>query len=296
MCLIAFAWQAHAGLPLVFASNRDESFDRPTATAAWWEDAPQVLAGRDLQAGGTWMGVTRTGRFAALTNFRAPNERNPVAPSRGPLVADFLKGSANPECYLQDVAKRVERQSPANPYNGFSLLVGDVLAAQLWLYSNRSGLPPQPLAPGVYGLSNALLDTPWPKLLATRDALRIRLQENSPRLVSHLLDALANPALASEFALPATGVSPELERQLSAAFIQPALRAISGTPYGTRTSTVLTIGYGDKAGSHAAPHPAPHATLHATMHATFHERTFDALQAYRDQTFAFNLTQVAADK
>lgn len=275
MCLIAFAWQAHPGLPLVFASNRDESFDRPTATAAWWEDAPQVLAGRDLQAGGTWMGVTRTGRFAALTNFRAPNERNPTAPSRGPLVADFLKGTASAGLYLDDVAKRVEQQSAGNPYNGFSLLVGDVVAAQLWLYSNRSGLPPQSLPPGVYGLSNALLDTPWPKLLATRDALRIGLQENSPELVSHLLKALANPALASEFALPATGVSPELERQLSAAFIQPALRGIGSAPYGTRTSTVLTIANTDKA--------------------TFHERTFDAQQAYRDQIFEFNLTAVAAD-
>lgn len=280
MCLIAFAWRAHPGLPLVFASNRDEFFDRPTATAAWWDDAPQVLAGRDLHAGGTWMGVTRSGRFAALTNFRAPNERNQTAPSRGPLVADFLKSTVSPELYLRDVADRVERHSAGNPYNGFSLLAGDVVAAQLWLYSNRSGLPPQSLAPGVYGLSNALLDTPWPKLLATRNALRIRLQENSPELVNHLLKALANPALASEFALPATGVSPDLERQLSAAFIQPALRGIGSAPYGTRTSTVLTIGNGGKAG----------------LHATLHERTFDAQEAYRDQTFEFNLTAVAADK
>lgn len=263
MCLIAFAWRSHPGLSLVLASNRDEAFDRATAPVDWWDDAPDVLAGRDLEASGTWMGVTRHGRFAALTNYRAPNEKNPEAPSRGALVANYLTGTTTPADYLGELAPR------ARPYNGFSLLTGDVRSQELWLYSNRSGQAPQPLPPGVYGLSNALLDTPWPKLLATRDFLRLALDENSPDLDSHLFNALANPEVAPEYALPATGVDSDLEKRLSAAFILPAVRVAGGAPYGTRSSTVLTVAEEGKV--------------------RYRERSFDERGDHRERSFEFNL-------
>jgi len=266
MCLIAFAWQVRDDLPLVLASNRDEYFHRPTAPAAWWRVAGtdvDILGGRDLQAGGTWMGVTRNGRFAALTNFRSPNDRNADAPSRGPLVSDFLAGDATPGDYLYDLANR------AAPYNGFSLLAGDLQARQLWLYSNRAGYGPQALQPGIYGLSNALLDTPWPKLLSVRDRLRVALDEHSPDLVPHLLDVMADPGLAAAAALPATGIDPDLERILSAIFIVPAVRAAVGEAYGTRTSTVLTV-------THAGQ-------------AHLHERNFATDLTHADLAFDFTL-------
>jgi len=267
MCLIAFAWLTRPDLPLVLASNRDEYFDRPTAPAAWWHlpgSPVAILGGRDLQAGGTWMGVTAEGRFAALTNFRSPNDRKPDAPSRGPLVADFLAGAATPEAYLAGVAQR------AAPFNGFSLFTGDLRTRQLWIYSNRSGSGPQQLGAGIYGLSNALIDTPWPKLLSARDRLRMALDERSPDLVAHLLTTLADASLAADTVLPRTGIDPELEKALSAIFIVPAARAGHASPYGTRTSTVLAI---DGAGA-----------------ATYHERDFTAAGTHSDRVLHFALS------
>lgn len=266
MCLIAFAWKTRPDLPLVLASNRDEYFDRPAAPAGWWRQpgsSADILGGRDLQAGGTWMGITATGRFAALTNFRSPNDRKPDAPSRGPLVADFLAGQLPPGEYLDTVATR------AAAFNGFSLMCGDVASGALWIYSNRSGSPPEALGPGIYGLSNALLDTPWPKLLAARDRLRVGLDERSPDLVEHLLDTLADPELAAEYALPATGVDPALEKALSAIFIVPAARPNHPAPYGTRTSTILTV--------------AGDGTV------VYHERDFTALGTHTDRVVRFEL-------
>ena len=268
MCLIAFAWLTREDRPLVLASNRDEFFNRPTALADWWQPQPggsAILGGRDLQAGGTWMGVTRTGRFAALTNFRAPNEKNPLAPSRGPLVSDFLASTVSPKAYLETLAQ------DAAGYNGFSLLAGDLASKQLWLYSNRSGYAPQALGPGIYGLSNALLDTPWPKLLNVRDRLRKALAENSPDLVPHLLAVMDDPSLAPEWSLPATGIDPYLEKILSAIFILPAVREPGGAPYGTRTSTVLSVAAGG--------------------HATYYERNFDADLKFEDHGFAFEISR-----
>jgi uncharacterized protein with NRDE domain len=224
MCLILVAWRVHPGYPLVVAANRDEFFRRPTAAAAFWKDAPQILAGRDLEAGGTWMGVTRNGRFAALTNFRDPAQNRSGAPSRGSLVADFLAGDEAPHAYLQRVAAHGSR------CNGYNLLVGD--GNTLWWASNMGGEPRQ-LEPGVYGVSNHLLDTPWPKVGAGKTALADALDRlpDDQALFTLLQDDDIHP----DEHLPQTGVPLDWERLLSSAFVK-------SPDYGTRGSTVLCIG------------------------------------------------------
>ncbi len=223
MCLILLAWQAHPEFPLVVAANRDEFFARPTASAGFWEGVPTLLAGRDLQAGGTWMGYTRDGRFAALTNYRDPGQMRPDAESRGALVTDFLAGSDPPEAYLDRIAGISSR------YNGFNLLVGDprVLA---W-YSNVGG-GRRVLDPGLYGVSNHLLDTPWPKLTSAKSALAealVALPEEQA-----LFDLLRDDGIHADELLPRTGVSLKWERILSSAFVR-------APGYGTRSSTVLLV-------------------------------------------------------
>lgn len=224
MCLILVAWHVHPEFPLVVAANRDEFHVRATAPAAFWDDHPQVLAGRDLAGGGTWLGITRAGRFAALTNFRDPNRHRPYAPSRGRLVADFLCGEADIDAYLDTLAP--------DDYNGFNLLLGD--GRRLVAFSNVTHERHE-LAPGLYGLSNALLDTPWPKVGAGKTALEAALAHlpDEHRLWALLRDDRTHP----DHTLPATGVPLEWERLLSAAFIR-------GTDYGTRSSTVLTVSAG----------------------------------------------------
>jgi uncharacterized protein with NRDE domain len=150
MCLIVLAWKAHRDHPLIVAANRDEFHGRPAAPAAFWADKPSILAGRDLEAKGTWMGVSRSGRFAAVTNYRGGTEPR-AAESRGALVATFLESSGPPGAYLGSVEKR------KTSYSGFNLLVCD--GEELWSMSNRDG-PPRRLEPGVYGLGNTLLDAP----------------------------------------------------------------------------------------------------------------------------------------
>ncbi len=194
MCLILVAWQVHPDFPLVVAANRDEFFKRRTASADFWVDCPQVLAGRDLEAGGTWMGISRNGRFAALTNFRDPSSHQPDAPSRGRLVADFLSGAANLNDYLDALQ--------ASAYNGFNLLLSD--GKRLVAYSNVS-LERHELMPGVYGLSNHLLDTPWPKVGAGKTALHAALDalpDEAP-----LFRLLRDDTIHPDAALPATGVT-----------------------------------------------------------------------------------------
>lgn len=221
MCLILLAWQVHPDYPLVVAANRDEFLSRRTAAADFWDDAPDVLAGRDLQAGGTWLGVTRDGRFAALTNYRDPARVKASAPSRGELVSRFLTGSLSPPEYLAELA------AVAGAYNGFNLLFGD--ADSLWCFSN-CGEGERRLDPGVYGLSNHLLDTPWPKVARGKSALGAALQalpDEAP-----LLALLRDDRIAPDEVLPRTGLSMEWERLLSAAFIR-------SPEYGTRSATVL---------------------------------------------------------
>src|SRR5437870_4834073 len=167
MCLIVLAWRTHPGYRLIVAANRDEYFGRPAAPAGFWDDHANVLAGRDLEAGGTWLGITLDGRFAALTNYRNPADKKTSAPSRGALVADFLTGRMSSREYVPLVEKR------AADYNGFSLLVGD--AGSMFFFSNRGGRAAR-VAPGVHGLSNHLLDTPWPKVEKAKAGLLALLE------------------------------------------------------------------------------------------------------------------------
>jgi uncharacterized protein with NRDE domain len=224
MCLILIACGAHTDFPLVIAANRDEYYERPTAGAAYWPDHGHILAGRDLECRGTWLGVTRAGRFAALTNFREPLTRKTDAPSRGHLVSDFLLSKLDPLSYFESI------RSSAPRYNGFNLLAGD--ADGVYCFSSRD-CSVQKLPPGIHGLSNHLLDTPWPKVERGKQRLQQAL-ERGPE-VDALLELLSDrePAPASE--LPDTGVGADLERVLS-----PAL--IVSPQYGTRASTALLFG------------------------------------------------------
>lgn len=228
MCVILFSYQPNTPSPLTLGANRDEFFKRPTAAAQFWSDHPEVLAGRDLQAGGTWLGITQNGRFAAITNVREPGVEVKDPRSRGELTKDFLTGEQAPQDYLEAVRKRQDR------YAGFNLLVGEFSPSHSALYylSNRAeGI--QKLAAGTYGLSNHLLDSPWPKVSDGKEQLRARLQQagSDHNLIRQILE---NPELAEDKRLPSTGVDYEKEKALSAMFI-----ALPG--YGTRTSTVLTI-------------------------------------------------------
>ncbi len=219
MCLIVFAWRPSHALPLIVAANRDEFHARPCLPLGPWEDAPQVIAGRDLQAGGTWLGVGAAGRFAALTNIRAPGA--PLGTrSRGELPERYLRGELSPQAYLTELAGHLQH------YSGFNLLVGD--ADELW-YLNSQARTPEQLPAGVYGLSNAALDTPWPKLLRARAALQGCIEAPEAQT---LLQLLSDPFPATDAELPSTGVPYEWEKMLSSVFI-------ASTDYGTRASTVL---------------------------------------------------------
>ena len=228
MCLIACAWQAHPDFPLVVAGNRDEFFARPTAAADWWSDA-DLLAGRDLKAGGTWMGVSRHGRFAALTNYRDPQSHRPDAPSRGALVGEFVTSDASPVTALERIAEDAHR------YNGFNLLAaqwrGD--EAGLWIVG---GPVVTAVEAGVHALSNARLDTSWPKVDHAIDGLRTALSSagDTDGLVSALFTMLDDRTIADDERLPQTGIALATERALSAPFIR-----MPG--YGTRASTVLVV-------------------------------------------------------
>jgi uncharacterized protein with NRDE domain len=224
MCLILFAANAHPEYPLIVAANRDEAYARPAAQAAFWNDHPDVFAGRDLERGGTWLGISRDGRFAAITNYR--QGRSPDAErSRGELTREYLTGNAAPGVYLGRVEER------AAEYNGFSLIVGD--PGELWFYSNR-GAAAQRIAPGVHGLSNHLLDEPWPKVRRGITELTALLGAGESELMESLLQLLADRAPAPDAVLPSTGIALERERALSASFIE-------GTAYGTRASTILLV-------------------------------------------------------
>jgi uncharacterized protein with NRDE domain len=221
MCLIVFAWRPGHAQPLVLAANRDEFYARPTLPLTQWPDIPSVYAGRDLEAGGTWLGIGADGRFAALTNIRDPGQL-PALKSRGELVARFLTGSLPVAEYLSEVVPR------AGEYGGFNLLLGD--GNELWHYNARDARP-QRLSGGVYGLSNAGLNTPWPKLLKARAALGEVLDDPQPQALLALLSD-PQPALVAE--LPDSGVGLATETLLSSVFI-------ASPAYGTRASTALIV-------------------------------------------------------
>ena len=223
MCLILLAWQAHPDYPLIIAANRDEFYARPAAAAGFWPECPDLLAGRDLEAGGSWLGISRSLRFAALTNFREGGKLCSAAPSRGALVTDFITGQSSPQTYLESLAKN------AGQYNGFNLFLSD--GERLAYFSNR-GSGPLWLTPGIYALSNHLLDTPWPKLSAAKQAFATALTQ-LPN-TAPFFELLADREIAADAQLPETGVPLEWERILSATFV-------SSPDYGTRASTLLSV-------------------------------------------------------
>ncbi len=247
MCLILFAWKSHPDYPLVVAANRDEFYERNTKKMDWWSEHPELLAGRDradvLGSPGTWLGFTKSGRFAALTNVRAPSEKNPDARTRGELSLMYLTGEHNPDGFIQNNAKRFEQ------YNGFNMLMADLSNpsdAQMHWVSNRMMLgqsirprktfPKQALDAGVYGLSNAMLDTPWPKVThrVAAFAQTLAMDQGNLKHVDQYLHLLSDNRVAVDQELPSTGVSKEWEKALSPAFVQTPM-------YGTRSSTVLRI-------------------------------------------------------
>jgi uncharacterized protein with NRDE domain len=234
MCLVALALGRHPRFPLVLASNRDEFFERPTAPLAWWTpdfSGAALLGGRDLQSGGTWLGLSRAGRLALVTNVREPGRHPASAPSRGALVPHWLGGDG-------DFAATWRGIDPAS-HNGFNLIAADLVRNEWHWASNAAalaGAAPRRLGPGVYGISNAALDTPWPKTLALKARVQTALAAatSTEALTEMLFAALADPSLAPDDALPNTGIALDWERQLSAAFIRmPQAR------YGTRCSTLV---------------------------------------------------------
>ncbi|RFB12575.1 NRDE family protein [Bacillus sp. HNG] len=247
MCLILFAYQAHPVYKLIVAANRDEFLQRPTAPIHFWEDEPTLLAGRDLEKMGTWMGVTTFGRFAALTNYRDPSEILEGKQSRGKLVKDALTYNGA----ITEYMKQLEKTN--SQYPGYNLLVGDL--DNLYYYSN-AGKIIEKVKPGIHGLSNHLLDTNWPKVKRGKDGLSTII--NGENLVENLLELLQNTDRPNDNLLPKTGVSLEWERILSSLFIQT-------NGYGTRSSTVL---------------------LMAEAEIQYVERTFSS-SGTSDQTFRF---------
>jgi uncharacterized protein with NRDE domain len=251
MCLLVLAWRAHPRYRLILAANRDEYHERLADPLAKWPEPNGILAGRDQRAGGTWLGLDRARRFGVVTNFRELQRPRRSAPSRGRLIPDFLTGPLAPEDYLA----RLETDAPG--YSGFNLLVGDL--EQLWYASNRMDRFAQALPPGVHGLSNEFLDSPWPKLKRVRQAFEAWLANEvsaaapvaSARAgeligglaatadstvqsrVAALLAMLADRTPAPEGS-PSTGLSADWERTLSSPFV-------THPTYGTRCSTILLI-------------------------------------------------------
>lgn len=224
MCLIFFSLKNHPVYKLIVAANRDEFYSRETSAAQFWEDNPDVLGGRDNKAGGTWMAVTKAGRIGFVTNYRDPRKINPQALSRGQLVADYCRKTDRPEDYLKTV------ESGAFSYNGFNLIVGN--PDELWYFSNhRAGI--DKLQPGFYGLSNHLLETPWPKVTRGKEKLG-QIFKSEKIQVERIFEALFDDQTTPDENLPDTGIGLERERALSSIFIR--------TPgYGSRSSTVVLV-------------------------------------------------------
>lgn len=227
MCLILLAHKAHPDYPLILAANRDEAYARPAEPAAFWPDHPEVYGGRDLEQGGTWLGLALNGRVAAVTNFREGRNASPVdaALSRGTLVSRYLTGDEPVERYLEQV------QGAAARYRGFILIGGDL--ERLFWFSNR-GPGIERILPGVHGLSNHLLDTPWPKIVRGKEVLTSLLAAGETEVITGLFDVLGDRSESSDRDLPDTGVGLARERRLSANFI-------SDDRYGTRASTVVLV-------------------------------------------------------
>lgn len=253
MCLILFQFQQHHNYKLVLASNRDESYNRPTAQAQFWDDEPSILAGRDLLQMGTWLGITTSGRIAGLTNFRHPDHLRPGKLSRGEIVTNFLLNSKTSEEYLHELAQR------RDAYVGYNILVGS--PDELKYYSNVEDKITT-IQPGIHGLSNHFLDTPWPKVEMGKKKLQSYLQQVEVVDPEVLFTILADSEEAGVEALPDTGIGIELEKKLSPMFIKMP-------DYGTRCSTIVTIDQDN--------------------HVTFIERTFESGSFKNEAKFEFQV-------
>ena len=227
MCLIVFAYEAHPDYPFILAANRDEFYERPTSIAQWWKDYPDILGGRDLKANGTWMGINKKGHFAAVTNYRDISNIREDAKSRGDLAVNFLSQSNDTVEYATQI------KDEGSEYNGFNLLVLNDDMAHVSNYENKVNN----ISSGIYGLSNALLDTSWPKVEKAKKKFKEVIGRSFHE--GELLEIMNDQEIASDEDLPSTGVAQELERALSAMCIR--------TPnYGTCCSTVVTINtYGE---------------------------------------------------
>ncbi|HEU20415.1 MAG TPA: NRDE family protein [Deltaproteobacteria bacterium] len=256
MCTVLFSFKSHPEYPLILASNRDEFHDRPTMPAAFWDERFDLLAGRDLKACGTWLGITKTGRFATLTNFRAPASMRDDAPTRGKLVSNFLLSEKSPETYFHDM------RFNAHEYNGFNLLFGYV--SELYYFSNKDHGFCRKVAPGLYGLSNHLFDTPWPKVERGKKLLSDVMSGGKSITAEMIFGVLADTYQPDDSLLPDTGVGPKWERILAPIFVQsPA--------YGTQFSTVIMVDTKNRV--------------------SFTERAFQSRpDQYTERTFEFSIT------
>lgn len=253
MCLIFLSLNAHPTYKLIVAANRDEFYNRKTQAAEFWKDHPEILGGRDLEASGTWMAMTKSGKISMLTNYRDPQNIDPNAPSRGKLVSDYLIENSSPDRYLHAIANNGKR------YNGYNLIVGT--SQELWYLSNyREGV--SKISDGLHGLSNHLLDSPWPKVLRGNLKFKNTLTQ-SAITPEAFFEILYDEQLAPDEQLPQTGLPLDRERALSSMFIK--------TPnYGSRCSTVVLVDHND--------------------HVIFSERIYDLTTfAHNTQTFEFNI-------
>lgn len=253
MCLINFQFHAHPNYKLIVAANRDEFYDRKAEPAHFWKDAPNLLAGRDLVGLGTWLGITKEGKFAALTNYRNPSEIGTGKTSRGKIVQNFLNGNLVAEEYLQSLDRDKEK------YSGFNVILGD--AEKLYYYSNIEGEISE-IIPGTHGLSNKFLNTAWPKVEKGREGLKVYSSSKNELDLEELFAIMTDSEVARDEELPNTGVGLELERQLSPLFIKIP-------NYGTRCSTVILVDNNNNL--------------------TFAERTYTNGEFLSDQQFTFQL-------
>ncbi|MFD1040451.1 NRDE family protein [Virgibacillus byunsanensis] len=253
MCLINFQIQDHPTYKLIIAANRDEFYERPTAPAQYWDNEPDILAGRDLVQMGTWLGITKQGKIAALTNFRDPDQMAAGKHSRGEIVKNYLSGNNGPEEFLRALKMKKDQ------YVGFNVIVGN--PNQMFYYNNIQDVISE-IIPGTHGLSNHFLNTPWPKVTKGKRMLIDYLMENEELETDALFDIISDAEEAKEENLPKTGVSLDLERNLSPLFIK--------TPeYGTRSSTVLLIDRDN--------------------HVTFVERLYETGEFTKENRFLFQI-------
>lgn len=226
MCIVSFHFQQHPKYKLIIAANRDEFYRRPAEALHFWPDEPNILAGRDLEAKGTWLGMTKDGKFATLTNYRHPKYFNDQDKrSRGDIVTNFLTGSTHPETYLQQLHER------RHEYSGFNIIVGN--ADELYYYGNEQGEVIK-IEPGTHSLCNQLLNTPWPKVKRAKSSLNDYVMNNETINPDELFIQLQDDTVAPDEELPDTGIGLERERQVSPIFIRTE-------DYGTRVSTVILI-------------------------------------------------------